>query len=60
MAKKARLVVMLMDKTKIDKMLPFTFCNMEDVDVLVTDGALPEELERKAKESGTKIIDVSA
>ena len=58
-AKKARLVVMLMDKTKIDKMLPFTFCNMEDVDVLVTDGALPGELERKAKESGTRIIDVS-
>ncbi|MBE6562491.1 MAG: DeoR/GlpR transcriptional regulator [Ruminococcaceae bacterium] len=59
-AKKARLVVMLMDKTKVDKMLPFTFCGMEDVDVLVTDGKLPEELERKAKESGTRIIDVSA
>lgn len=57
-AKKARLVVMLMDKTKTDKMLPFTFCSMEDVDVLITDGELPLELEKLANQSGTKIVSV--
>ncbi len=58
-AEKARLVVMLMDKTKIDKMLPFTFCSMKNVDVLVTDGVLPAELETQARMAGTKVINVS-
>jgi len=53
---KARFVVMLMDKTKIDRVLPFTFCNLEDVDVLVTDEPLPEELARAVSEAGTKVI----
>ncbi len=39
--KKARTVVMLMDASKIDKSLPYTFCGLQDVDVLVTDRKVP-------------------
>ena len=55
-AKKARFVVMLMDKTKIDRVLPFTFCKLEDVDVLITDGEIPAEIAAAAREAGTKIV----
>jgi DeoR/GlpR family transcriptional regulator of sugar metabolism len=55
-AKKARFVVMLMDRTKIDRVLPFTFCKLDDVDVLVTDGELPEQIVKAADESGAKSV----
>ena len=55
-AKKARFVVMLMDKTKIDRVLPFTFCKLEDVDVLITDDALPEEIASQIDTDRTKIV----
>ena len=55
-AKKARFVVMLMDKTKIDRVLPFTFCGFENVDVLVTDSPLPDEIAKAARAAGTKVI----
>ncbi len=58
-AKKARLVIMLMDISKTDKVLPFTFCKMEDVDVLICDGSLPDETLDAAGKCGTKIINVS-
>ncbi len=55
-AKKARLVVMLMDSTKMDKILPFTFCKLDDVDVIVTNAPLPEETQKLADNAGCKII----
>ncbi|MBQ7715165.1 MAG: DeoR/GlpR transcriptional regulator [Clostridia bacterium] len=55
-AKKARLVVMLMDKTKVDRVLPFTFCKLENVDVLVTDSSLPEEIVSAIDTNRTKIV----
>ena len=55
-ARKARFVVMLMDKTKIDRVLPFTFCKLEDVDVLITDAPLPEEIVRAVDTDRTKIV----
>ena len=58
-AKKARVVVMLMDRTKIDKTLPFTFCSLSDVDVLVTDGPLPEQIYRIAVKMGCRIVDAT-
>ncbi len=54
--KKARFVVMLMDRTKVDRVLPFTFCKLEDVDVLVTDGALPDEILSETERAGTKVV----
>lgn len=55
-AEKARFVVMLMDRTKIDRVLPFTFCTLENVDVLITDGELSDEITEAAKRAGTKIV----
>lgn len=55
-AEKARLVVMLMDSTKVDKTLPFTFCRLDDIDVLICDDHLPSELDKAAREAGVKII----
>lgn len=55
-AKMARLVVMLMDVSKIDKILPFTFCKMEDVDILICDGELPDETKLVIEKTGTKVI----
>ena len=59
-AKKARTVVMLMDRTKIDKTLPFTFCNMADINILVTDAPLPEDIALLAKEAGCKVVDATS
>ncbi len=35
-------VVVLMDSTKVGKKSSFTICGLEDVDVIVSDGALPD------------------
>ena len=45
-----------MDKTKIDRVLPFTFCNLEDVDVLVTDEKLPDGIVSAIDPEKTKIV----
>ncbi len=39
--KKAKTVVMLMDTSKLDKNLPYTFCRLSDIDVLITDKPIP-------------------
>lgn len=56
---KARLVVILMDESKIDKSLPYTFAAFENVDVLITSSPLPDELTALAEEKNVRIIDVS-
>jgi len=56
---KARLVVILMDESKIDKSLPYTFATFENADVLITSSPLPPELRLLAREKNVKIIDVS-
>ena len=55
---KARLVIILMDSSKIDKSLPYTFCTFENIDVLITSSALPEELAALAAENGVRVINV--
>ncbi len=42
--KKARMVIMLMDASKLDKNLPYTFCGLSDVDILITDKSIPASL----------------
>lgn len=56
---KARLVVILMDASKVDKSLPYTFATFDDADVLITSQPLPEELMTEAKAKNVKVIDVS-
>ena len=56
---KARLVVMLMDLSKADKSLPYTFCRLDQVQVLICDGPLPEQLQMQAAACDVRVIDVT-
>ncbi len=53
--KKARKRIMLMDTTKIDKNMPFTFGTLEDIDILICDKKLPEDILEAAKEHNVEI-----
>lgn len=53
---KARKKILLMDITKIDTYLPFTFAALSDIDVLVTDQPPEEEISALARECGVEII----
>ncbi len=41
--KKARQVFMMLDTSKVGKINPYAFADVDDIDVLVTDGHLPKE-----------------
>ena len=53
---KARKVVILMDASKLNKSLPYTFCGIEKADVIISDEALPLDLNERAKKAGIEII----
>jgi len=55
---KARLVVLLLDASKIDKSLPYTFCHLDQVHIIITDAPLPDEIRREAQRLGVQVIDV--
>ncbi|MDI9470273.1 MAG: DeoR/GlpR family DNA-binding transcription regulator [Bacillota bacterium] len=52
---KARRVIVLMDSSKLDSQLPFTFARFEDIDVLVSEGPLPRELRKQAEAAGVTL-----
>jgi hypothetical protein len=54
--KKARKVIMLMDSSKLDRTMPFTFTNLADIDVLICDSALDETTVQAAKENNVQVI----
>ena len=53
---RARRVIILMDSTKMDKVLPFTFAQIEDIGVLVSDGGLNKDALRYAMGAGVEIV----
>lgn len=53
---KARKVVVLMDASKLDKSLPYTFCTIDQVDTIITDDELTYEMKVKARECGVEVI----
>lgn len=53
---KAKKAIMLMDSSKINKNLPFTYSTLKDIDIWVCEKALPEELMDEAKKNGVVII----
>lgn len=55
---KARKIVMLMDLSKADRSLPYTFCELDKVDVLICDGPLPPALAEQAACGGVSVINV--
>lgn len=55
----ARKAVMLMDTSKIERMLPYTFAQLEDFDCIVTEKDekdLPVDFVRAARKAGVQII----
>ena len=56
MVEKARTVIMLMDASKFERSLPYTFATLPDVDVIVTSRFFPDEMMQQARESGVKVI----
>ncbi len=54
--KKARSVALLIDSSKLDKVMPFTFANAEDIDYLICDKPLPEELAFALRQKGVSIL----
>lgn len=53
---KARKVVILMDHSKINRCLPFTFSPLDGIHTLVTDEPLPDDLANAAALAGVEII----
>ncbi len=53
---KADKVVVLMDSSKLDKSLPYTFCTLEKVDTIITDDELSYDVQKKAMEYGVEVI----
>jgi len=44
--KKARAMYMMLDSSKIGKIMPYTFAHMEDIDALITDDNFPDDLKQ--------------
>lgn len=53
---KARKIIVLLDTSKLDKSLPYTFCALENVSAIITNGVLPGDIEELAERSGVQII----
>ncbi len=53
---KANKVVVLIDSSKLDKSLPYTFCKLDDVDVIISDRELPDDIVSQAEASGVQMI----
>ena len=47
--KKAKFVYMMLDSSKIGKIMPYTFARPEDINVLITDEAFPQSLKEQFK-----------
>ncbi len=54
--KKARSVALLIDSSKMDKVMPFTFATAADIDYLICDKPLSEPIAEKLRQSGVSIL----
>lgn len=54
--KKSKRTILLMDNSKIDKNMPFTFAALKDIDILITESRLPDTVVDAAEKSGVSII----
>ena len=54
--KKAKKIVVLMDSSKIDKDLTFTFASLEDIDYWVCNETPGEKIDKKCKEFGVELV----
>jgi len=54
--KKAQTTVMLMDSSKVDCGMPYTFAKLADIDILITDTPLSHEYLKAAKQARVTVI----
>ena len=54
--KKARSVYMMLDSSKIGKIMPYTFAHLDDINVLITDGNFPADLKKKFAEENIVVM----
>lgn len=53
---KAKKTVILADSSKLDKNLPYTFADLEDIDVIITDEEVSADFAKAAKAAKVKIV----
>lgn len=53
---KARQKIMLMDTSKINRSMPFTFASLKDINILICESVVPEDIKRAAEENNVKLI----
>ena len=53
---KVRQVVMMMDCSKLGRMLPYTFCTPEEINVLITDKTLPHEVRKLMRDLKVQVV----
>lgn len=54
--KRAKKVIMLMDSSKLNKTLPFTYASLEDIDLLVCEKPFPQDVLSEASRYGVEIL----
>ncbi len=52
---KARKIIVLMDSSKLDKILPYTFADITEVDTIITDKPLPDDINKIVESAGVNI-----
>ncbi len=55
---RARRVIMLMDHDKLERCLPYTFCQPRDISALITDNPLPEDYRKFFSEGNVRITEI--
>jgi len=53
---KAEQTIMLMDMSKVGKVMPFTFADLRDIDVIITNRPLPKEFEAEIHDLNLQVI----
>lgn len=53
---KARHKILLMDTSKLDKSLPYTFARLEDIDIFISEKELPENVKKAAQDASVTLI----
>ena len=55
MVQKASKVILLIDSSKFEQSLPYSFCELSDVDIIITDGNF-SRYKKEAAACGTQIV----
>jgi len=53
---KARTSVIMCDRAKLSRLMPYTFARLEDVDYLISDGPMPAPFAQAAQQAGVRLL----